>query len=297
MKFVYTTDLHGDEGKYEMALALAVKVGAPMLHVGADILPKGYSMQPRQKEFIKKFLPAFIKKCKSKNIKLIAMFGNDDLWARKPIYRDKCGDLLDDKPIECDEFVFTGYSYVPDYPFGLKTACKYDYKGWKHEPYISIPVEESDQGLVPIKDVVEYFEKKGTIEDDFKDRKALPNEIIAIHTPPHGLGVDICIDGRMVGSRSVRYWIERAQPYLVLCGHIHECPWAPKGQSVVKVGNTYVVQPGQYNSSATVNPSWVETMSEDDLIRNPWKDLSRIRAAVIDVVPDREPCIEILDLP
>jgi Icc-related predicted phosphoesterase len=296
MKFVYVTDLHGDEGKYEMAFALAAKMKASVLHVGADILPKGYSMQPRQKDFIKKFLPAFIKRCKDRDIKFIAMFGNDDLWARKPLYRDKCGDLLDDKPIEIEGFVFTGYPYVPDYPFGLKTACKYDHKGWKPERYIHIPVEDTEQGIVPIKDVQEYFKKKGTIEDDFRDRKAAANEIIAIHAPPLGVDLDVCLDGRMVGSKAVGKWIESARPYLVLCGHIHECPWAPCGGSIAQMdGGTWVVQPGQYLSAASVDPSRLETFSEDDLKQNPWTDTSRLRAAVIEAVAGEEPRIDIVD--
>lgn len=298
MKFVYVTDLHGDEGKYEMALALAVKVGATVLHIGADILPKGYSMQPRQKDFIKKFLPAFIKRCDAQGIKFIAMFGNDDLWSRKALYREKCGDLIDEKPLEIDGFVFTGYPYVPDYPFGLKTACKYDHEGWVPERYIHTPTEETNQGLVPIRDVLEYFKKKGTIEDDFRDRKAAPNEIIAIHSPPRGVDLDVCIDGRMVGSDAVAKWIVRAKPYLVLSGHIHECPWAPCGDSISPMeGGTWVVQPGQYLSAATVDPSRMVTHSEDTLRMKPWVNTSRLRAAVIEAVLGEEPHIVVLDLP
>ena len=295
MKFVYVTDLHGDEGKYDRALSLAVEVKAPVLHVGADILPKGYSMQPRQKEFIKKFLPTFIKKCEGAGIKFIAMFGNDDLWTRKPLYRKKCGDLLDEKPLEIDGFVFTGYPYVPDYPFGLKTACKYDYEGWIPEPYIQTPTEDTAQGLVPIVDVQEYFNKKGTIEDDFRDRKVAPNEIVAIHTPPNGMGLDLCTDGRGVGSLAVRRWIKREQPLMVLSGHLHKSPWVLY-KTFDNLGKTLVVQPGQYRSAATVDPSRMETMSEEKINKYPFLVTSRLKAAVIEVVPGEDPMLEIMDL-
>jgi Icc-related predicted phosphoesterase len=296
MRIVYATDLHGDKGKYEMALALAVKAGATVLHVGADILPKGYSMQPRQKDFIRKFLPAFIKRCGDQNIKFVAMLGNDDLWSRKPLYRERCGDLIDEKPLEIDGFVFSGYPYVPDYPFGLKTACKYDHEGWMPERYISQPVEDTDRGIVPILDVAGYFKEKGTIEDDLRDRIAVRNEIIAIHTPPAQIGLDVCIGGREVGSNSVRLWIERAQPYMVLCGHIHENLWA-SGRSIATIGRSVVIQPGQYLSAATIDPLKMETFSDDYVGRKPWVDTSRLKAAIIEADPASDPQVDLVDLP
>jgi Icc-related predicted phosphoesterase len=294
MKFVYTTDLHGDENKYKLALDLAIRSRASVLHIGADILPKGYSMQPRQKEFIKMFLPKFINSCKNNNIKFIAMFGNDDLWTRKPLYRNVCGDLIDEKPVEVDEFTFTGYPYVPDYPFGLKTACKYDYMGWVPEPYISPPVEITEDGIVPIVDVIDYFEKKGTIEDDLLNREVVPNEIIAIHTPPRNSCLDTCIDGRIVGSKSVGEWIKRTQPYMVLCGHIHECPWTFRGCSSSRIDRTWIIQPGQYLSGASFNPK--EEKPQINIKQNPWADTSRLRASIITTIPGKEPNIEICDI-
>jgi len=294
MKFVYATDLHGDEGKYDKALALCLSEKATLLHIGADILPKGYSIQPRQKDFIKKFLPAFIKRCSDNGIRFTAMFGNDDLWTRKPLYRERCGELLDEKPFEIDGFLFSGYAYVPDYPFGLKTACKYDSKDWQPEPYISRPVEMTEKGFEPITDVQKYFADKGTIEDDLRERRASSNEIVAIHSPPVGLGLDHCVDGRRVGSEAIRRWIEREQPCVVLSGHLHESPWV-SGKTVEKVEKTIVVQPGQYRSSATVDPSRLETMNEEDFKRWPFDDASKLRAAVISIDSACAPDIHIVD--
>jgi len=214
MRFVYATDLHGDEGKYLKALDLSISQKASLLHIGADILPKGYSMLPRQKDFINKFLPQFIQKCSQKGIHFLAM-GNGDIWTRKPLYRKECDPLLDETPTSIEDFTFSGYPFVPDYPFGLKTACKYDFSGWVPELYTQTPSEYTEEGMVPISDVAQYFKDKGTIEDDLRGRSASPNEIIATHSPPIGLGLDVCIDGRRVGSKSVLQWIERAQPYMV----------------------------------------------------------------------------------
>lgn len=294
MRFVYATDLHGDEEKYHKALDLCAKSGAGLLHLGADLLPKGYSMQPRQKDFLKKFLPTFYKECRAKGVEPVGMFGNDDLWTNKPLYRDRCGDPLDEAVREHGGFLFSAYPYVPDYPFGLKTACKYDHKGWKPEPYISEPVEVTHKGFEPILNVKAYFKDKGTIEDDLKERGVAENEVVALHSPPLGTDLDVCIDGRVVGSRAILEWIKEKQPYMVLCGHIHESPWAT-GRTSAKIGRTFVLQPGQYLSSASV-PFWKHEEISKHLDKNPWADIRMLRAAVVDIDLGSEPKVKIEDL-
>ena len=57
--------------------------------------------------------------------------------------------------------------------------------------------------------------------------------IIVAHTTPLSCG-DRIYSGYRVGSNSVYDWIERAQPRIWLCGHIHE------DNSVHEIGNTKV---------------------------------------------------------
>ena len=59
------------------------------------------------------------------------------------------------------------------------------------------------------------------------------SSIIVAHTPPIGAG-DTLWNGSHCGSRSVRNWIERVQPRIWFCGHIHE------DNSVSFVGDTIV---------------------------------------------------------
>lgn len=294
MKFVYVTDLHGDEEKYVKALTLCEETGSMLLHIGADILPKGYSTYVRQEDFINKFLSSFIKKCVKKGIKFLAMFGNDDLWIYKKLYRRKCGDLLDEKSVRMNGFLFSGYPYVPDYPFGLKTACKYDSKRWKPEPYISPPVEAGDGGYEPIHDIKRYFQDKGTIKDDLRRRRASSNEIVAIHSPPSGHALDLCADGRSVGSTAIRRWIEKEQPYIVLSGHLHESPWIT-GMVSARIGKTLVIQPGQYMSAA-VDPRKIETMDESIYKKHPYLEYSKLRAVIVEAITGKDPAIKIVDL-
>src|ERR687892_2817592 len=62
--------------------------------------------------------------------------------------------------------------------------------------------------------------------------------ILCPHAPPHGTTCDRIRSGEHVGSRALRTLIEREQPDLVLCGHIHES----RGEDTL--GETRVVNPG-----------------------------------------------------
>jgi Icc-related predicted phosphoesterase len=217
-----------------------------LIHLGADLLPKGSCMLERQKDFIKKYLKNFYQRCQNKGISVLATFGNDDVWSRKPYFK-KYADLLDEKPFEMGGFEFKSYPYVQDYPFGLKTACKLDFEGWTcPDKYISNPVDLSPTGgLQRIEeDIAEYFGKKGTIEEDLKKIPVSNKTIMAIHQPPWSLSLDVCLGGRRVGSKAVYDWIEKTKPKLVLCGHIHES-YQITGIWKGYIGKTLVIQPGQ----------------------------------------------------
>ena len=62
--------------------------------------------------------------------------------------------------------------------------------------------------------------------------------IFCPHAPPHGTTCDRLRSGDHVGSHALRVLVEREQPDLVLCGHIHEA------RSQDTIGATRVVNPG-----------------------------------------------------
>lgn len=244
MKFVYTTDLHGHIEKYEAVFEFALSQKINLIHLGADLLPKAYPIFQKQKEFVDGYLKDFISKCRQNKIDVLGFFGNDDLYVFKDDFR-KYSKLLDENPVKRNGHEFIAYGYVPDYPFGLKTACKLDYKGWKYEGgYLDDPVEVEPYHFVKIKNINAYFESKGTIEEDLQSLNADTNTIVSFHCPPANINLDVCSDGRRVGSKSIYEWIEKKQPLLVLCGHIHE---SPKMTGVWKsqIGKSFVIQPGQ----------------------------------------------------
>lgn len=84
---------------------------------------------------------------------------------------------------------------------------------------------------------------EGEAEDLLK--KADGADIIISHSPPKGIA-DRTSTGLSVGSTAVFAAAERAQPKLLLCGHIHDC-WGEEGM----IGETRVK-----NLGPTVN--WFE---------------------------------------
>lgn len=243
--FIFSTDLHGNKYKFEALFKYAQKNRINLIHIGADILPKGSNILSEQKRFINGYLKEFYSKCSANRITVIGMFGNDDIYTRKKYFKEY-GTLLDEQPYIQDEYEFTGYGFVPDYPFGLKTACKLDYDGFIREPQLGPPMDVNEKGIVPIIDIQSYFRAKGTIEQDLKYLKGGNRSIVAIHSPPEGYDLDVCMDGRRVGSKSVTEWILREKPLLVLCGHIHESYFKTNIWKA-QIGSTLVIQPGQLN--------------------------------------------------
>ncbi|MEM6576860.1 MAG: metallophosphoesterase family protein [Pseudomonadota bacterium] len=70
-------------------------------------------------------------------------------------------------------------------------------------------------------------------------------DVLVLHSPPKGV-VDRTSDGTSVGSVALREAIQRIQPALAICGHIHDS-WGQEGS----IGQTRVVNLGPH-------PNWFE---------------------------------------
>jgi len=271
LELIYATDLHGDIKKYEDVFAYANRYDIKLIHLGADLLPKGEGMLKAQKKFIKGYLKNFYVRCHNEGIKVLAFFGNDDIYTRKKYFIQSIGeygDLLDEVPFKKKGYSFKAYGYVPDHPFGLKNGVKLDNKFSKpSELYPRIipttyegkiyrvkkltdPVDVNEKGVYTIDDLSEYFKKKGTIEDDLKNIRIGKKTVMAIHTPPSHVNLDVCPGFRRVGSDSVLHFIEKKQPLCVLSGHIHRC--VEMGEWKTYIGKTLVIQPGQADKQTTM---------------------------------------------
>jgi uncharacterized protein len=76
------------------------------------------------------------------------------------------------------------------------------------------------------------------LEAGFTEVKDCRVRILCPHAPPRDTACDRLRGGEHVGSGVIRSFVEREQPDLVLCGHIHES----RGRD--SIGRTQVVNPG-----------------------------------------------------
>ena len=66
------------------------------------------------------------------------------------------------------------------------------------------------------------------------------------HSPP--AGTPLCVDNhRVFADQDLAGWIQRYQPDLVLCGHIHGAPWAENGGWNARLGRTWIFNAGHVN--------------------------------------------------
>ena len=85
----------------------------------------------------------------------------------------------------------------------------------------------------------------GSWSNDFSEEQATEllagcpaGGVLVSHSPPHG-AMDLAASGQSLGSTAVRAAIERTQPRLVVCGHIHHSA----GQHAL-IGATPIVNAG-----------------------------------------------------
>jgi len=102
-------------------------------------------------------------------------------------------------------------------------------------------------GWKGIPDWQAYAATLPTIEDELNflpHPRNVDKAIYVIHMPPAGLGLDMCHDGRCVGSRALTAFIEKERPLFSLHGHVHESPQV-SGRWHNTIGRTTCIQPGQ----------------------------------------------------
>ncbi len=73
------------------------------------------------------------------------------------------------------------------------------------------------------------------------DKAGPERSILVTHLPPWGLRVARDRDGIDRGNTQLRSWVERVQPALVICGHVHHAK-----PMVSRIGRSRVVNPGPY---------------------------------------------------
>lgn len=255
---VYTTDLHGSAPHYKEALDLAVKNRARWIFIGGDITAHDTSDYQRD-QISDQIIPQLYKFHEAHpNIEIYIMMGNND-WAVNMDLLEAAADeeilrLLHKKKYKLagtDKFV-AGYCCVDITPFDRKDWDRWDDRnicrlGARLDGYLSAP----EWQRVSLDD----DRKSGdTIAAGLKKlgRRTKPaRTIYVMHAPPANCGLDVTRFGEHVGSQAMRAFIEKRQPYLTLCGHVHESPVVSdkegnKGRWAEIINGAFVVNPGQH---------------------------------------------------
>ncbi|SIN88950.1 metallophosphoesterase family protein [Halodesulfovibrio marinisediminis] len=76
------------------------------------------------------------------------------------------------------------------------------------------------------------------LEEGYAKTSQYDATVVVVHDPPFDTSCDDLGNGVHVGSKAVRTFIEKTQPQLVLCGHIHEA------RSVDTLGKTTIINTG-----------------------------------------------------
>ena len=258
MKIVYTSDLHGNKDLYLDLFDLAEKKKAGAIIVGGDMLPISgpfrHSIQS-QKDFILSFLEPTLREFLAKvpQSTFYCMLGNDD-WQSSLIHLRRLADegimrlLHGQKHDVAAEYELIGYGHVPPTPFTIKDGERRDLKDDPIDGQRCTACCSQGEKILVV-DPLKYFAGLDSIEEELDEVPAPRNSrksVYVMHAPPFKTNLDRLFDGRWIGSRAIRAFIEKHQPYLTLHGHIHESSEI-SGAYMDRIGETVCVNPGQSN--------------------------------------------------
>ncbi len=267
-KIAFVADLHGNVQQYQQLADYAISHSIDSVILGGDLCPTYFPPEKRERfiqlqaEFLEDTLPALLSPLKENGIETYLIMGNDDAMANLPIlekHDDELYHIIHSRRLRlADDFWIVGYSYVPLTPFFLKDWDKYD---------LSKPSDNNRQdyemrkllgyrldGLksTPAGWKMSHYDEELALEDSIqKDllrqefRKSPKKTVYVMHTPPDMTNLDLSFSGH-VGSFAVREFIEEAQPYLTLHGHIHETVRL-SGNYIEKIGETISLAAGNLN--------------------------------------------------
>ena len=254
MKVLYTSDLHGSNSMYQHLVKYIQKHSIQALILGGDLLPRkglGVNSLEVQKNYVENNLRPYLYQIHEyAECAIYLILGNDDWAATLQMF----GFLSDEGVIHVlhgtahtigEGMIISGYPYVPPTPFSSKDFEKIDKKD---DPLPDQPAHSriSTDNTIRSIDLSTFLQSRTTIEQDMKQfrSKAAHQTIYVIHAPPYDTYLDMLHDGRHIGSRAIRDYIDTQQPYMTLHGHIHESP-GMSGFYWQKIGSTLSINPGQ----------------------------------------------------
>lgn len=272
-QWFFTSDLHGLTTHYEQLLAIGAAHAPRAVLIGGDLGPHGPGDEgiSRQRLFLEGLLVEFARRLReaSADTRLLLLMGNDDWRTNHGCLEAHDGELwtvLHERVTEVDGLVVAGLSYVPITPFPIK-----DWERWE-DGHAEAPAQL--EGVVSEGGRVKPHRfdpdrRVPTIEDALSDLAAATDPAAArfvFHSPPRDTACDQIRTGDHVGSRAIRRFIEKHQPPLVLCGHIHESPRMSSSYRD-SIGSSVVVNPGQ-SFQSRLSGVWFDPTRPDHTLRH-----------------------------
>lgn len=252
MRILFTSDLHGDQLKYQELLDLVTDRSVDLVILGGDLFPRrgnGSETLAGQLEFIDSFFRPFLTELRA-HLKHPTgyILGNNDWLATDPALRkiETEGTLfaLHGQNFELDDLAITGWPWVPPTPFIPKDVERRDMEMDQAFANAGNAVISKDGHLQHV-DEIQYLNEMPSIEKELAvHQDSKKGEILVFHSPPFDTALDQSMSGRSLGSKAILNFIRERQPLLTLHGHIHESPTV-SGAYLDHIGNTLAMNPGQ----------------------------------------------------
>lgn len=268
MKILFTSDIHVDRRHLGAACDTAAKLLVDCLIIGGDLVPH---FQPRpsperlleiQTDYLKNDLVPRLKVfSQATKCGIYLDLGNDDLLGPRKILEAHDGELFHllhrHKHRLTPRVDIVGYMTVPPTPFVRKDWEKPDSAEIPYEPGNRILLEGYVSGCGRIEKKRLDLSSNDTIENDLCRLSEMIERpfVFVSHSPPFNTPLDVLDNGRHVGSRAIRRFIEKWADKgclpVSLHGHIHESPFR-SGSIQTRLGHTLCLNPGQESGPASV---------------------------------------------
>jgi Icc-related predicted phosphoesterase len=273
-----TADLHGNKANYNSLKKIIKKENISLVFFAGDLLPKegglwhpGHTTRTieAQREFLENFLIDYLRDL-GKYSHLYAIFGNDDFRSNYDLTKNISENVtfLNKEvirlPMPEQEFFIAGYSQVVLTPFIQK-----DWEQWddivgeiSHKIYKTEGYDSHDGKHYPIS-FTHNADGRPTIATDLTEiaLKSNPKKTVYLmHETPFYTPLDQISPSNTyikngllhVGSKALRSFIEKEQPFLTMHGHIHET-FHESGEFLWKCGSSVSVTPSHDFKSQTLS--------------------------------------------
>jgi Icc-related predicted phosphoesterase len=179
------------------------------------------------------------------------MLGNDDWQASKVhlktlVARGTLRLLHGEKHELGSGYELVGYAHVPPTPFTIKDGERRDLLDDSVDGQRCTACVSQGPKIIVV-DPRQYFASISSIEEELEQlptARDYRKTAYVMHSPPFRTNLDRLFDGRCTGSRAIRAFVEKYQPYLTLHGHIHESSEI-SGTYWDRIGKTICINPGQ----------------------------------------------------